>query len=67
MNFKKWAKSIQTLGYNGARTVLIKYQKRISHAFDITEPLIKQTYWNDFEDTTYRKGKWVIVVIDCKQ
>ena len=24
MNFKKWVKSIQTAGYNGARTVFIK-------------------------------------------
>ena len=23
MNFKKWVKSIQTAGYNGARTVLL--------------------------------------------
>ena len=33
----------------------------------MTEPKIKQTYWNDFEDTTYRKGKWVLVVINCQQ
>jgi len=25
MNFKKWVKSIQTAGYNGARTVYISY------------------------------------------
>ena len=33
----------------------------------MTEPQIKQTYQNDFEDTTFRKGKWVPVVIDCQQ
>jgi hypothetical protein len=27
MNFKKWVKSIQTAGYNGARTVYVKIIK----------------------------------------
>ena len=26
MNFKKWVKSIQTAGYNGARTVFVVFQ-----------------------------------------
>ena len=32
MNFKKWVKSIQTAGYNGARTVALQKSNNIVHA-----------------------------------
>ena len=41
MNFKKWVKSIQTAGYNGARTVHITFllcSDGIPKVVSITEP-----------------------------
>ena len=37
MNFKKWVKSIQTAGYNGARTV---YRSRAGRHFYGTENVV---------------------------
>ena len=45
MNFKKWVKSIQTAGYNGARTVLKingKIWNLLSDPVDNDETVISQ-------------------------
>ena len=39
MNFKKWVKSIQTAGYNGARTVyILVFLSIIGENFDLFYP-----------------------------
>ena len=35
MNFKKWVKSTQTAGYNGARTVIVTYKLLLFNAIII--------------------------------
>ena len=39
MNFKKWVKSIQTAGYNGARTVYEEILKWHSHSLSLSAEL----------------------------
>jgi hypothetical protein len=45
MNFKKWVKSIQTAGYNGARTVnkFLVWYKKFGQAQNILGPVKGQS------------------------
>ena len=57
MNFKKWAKSIKTAGYSGARTVdhiIMEFRKLfIEHLFDFLVAQINSKPNQDLEDVIH--------------
>ena len=54
MNFKKWAKSIQTSGYNGARTVLV-LKTGVYKAKQLRSQLVKLMWNKDFVTPFFHK------------
>ena len=56
MNFKKWVKSIQTAGYNGARTVLIYLALEIiEHCLEENKPRQEMENYHNMSDQFFRK------------
>jgi hypothetical protein len=61
MNFKKWVKSIQTSGYNGARTVFAFYPKYFRRLIKRTAIKINDKY-DQYEGMLFHIQSCVIIL-----